>query len=874
VRWWRRKEREQDLERELRSDLELEAAEQQENGLSAEEARYAARRAFGNPTLVKEEVREMWFPVAIEQFGKDLRYAARTLRRDRAFTAVVIATLALGIGANTAIFSVCNAVWLKPLPYPEPDRILMLWEHPRNKAPGTVSAPNFVDWRDQNHAFSQMAAISLMDSVLTGQGEPRQLAGAAVTADFFSLLGTRMRIGRNFLNEEDQPGKNHVAILSHATWQRYFGGQPGIAGRQITLSNIPYTVVGVLPDDFEFVSKASDFQARTEFDVWVLLALAHNLEPWQRGTHPLRVFARLKPGFTPAQAQADLNVIASNLERLYPAFNKDKDITAVPLSQQVTAHVRTALATLLGAVGLMLLIACANVANLMLSRAAARQKEIALRLALGASTGRLTRQLLVESSLLAGLGGLLGLILASAAIRALTPWLPADLPRSSTIGIDTGVILFTGLVSLATGIVFGLTPLAQVRRVNANESLKQGTRVAGGVQPRLRSALAAAQIALAFVLLTGAGLMAKSFWTLMHVAPGFRTEHILTARLSLPMSHYPDARRIAAFQRDLLERVRSAPGVQSAGLAGHLPLSGTDNNWSFDIEGRPPRPQGADNVAGYRPVSPGYFETLAIPLLRGRGFTPADTESTPLVVVINEAMARAWWPRQDPLGQRLRFQGRPAWRTVIGVAGDVHHEGLDAEAHAEIYAPYAQMPNIQLAATLVVRTATEPTAVTASVRQAVAGIDADLPIARVETMQQIVSASVGQPRFRTTLLAAFAVLALVMASIGIYGVMNYLVSQRIREFGVRLAVGASAADVLWLVLRRAAVLIAGGLCVGLLGSVLLTRLIATLLYGVAPLDAPTFAAVSLILSGVAFVASYIPARRATRVDPIVALRHE
>jgi predicted permease len=874
--FWRRKHRENDLDRELRSHLDLETEEQRELGLSSEDARYAAQRALGNTTLVKEDVRAAWGWTWLETVGNDLRYATRILRKDPAFTAAVVLTLALGIGANTAIFTVCEAVLLKPLPYPDPDRIVMLWESWKQALPGEtlgrVAPANFVDWREQSRSFSEMAAIDPNPTfVLTGQGEPARLTGAGVSSNFFSLLGARISHGRDFLKEEDRPGHDRVAILSHGTWRDRFGGQAGMPGKHITLNDISYTVVGVLPREFELVSKASDFEARDQFDVWVPLAL--DPEKLKRNTHFLRVFARLKPGATLTQAQAELNLVAANLALQFPEWNKNSGIAGIPLIQQVTTNVRTALGTLLGSVGLVLLIACANVASLLLGRAAARQKEMALRVALGASRRRLGQQLLTESLLLASVGGLMGLSLASAAIRVVSPYLPADLPRASGIAVDARVLVFTGLISLATGILFGLAPMFQAQRVNANEALKQSARIAGGMPSRMRSGLVVGQMAIALVLLIGAGLMARSLWTLLRVSPGFRTEHILTARLSLSRSRYPDARRVAAFQHELLERVRDAPGVQSAGLAAYLPMSGTDNGWGFVIEGRPALRTGEYNLAKYRPVSAGYFETIGIPLLRGRGLVAADDADAPLVVVINDSLARRYWGQENPVGQRLQF-GPPTWRTVIGVVGDVRHEGLDAESKPEMYVPFAQAPNNEARTTVVIRTVVDPAAVAVALRNAVSSVDAAVPLDQVGTMEKLVSASVGQPRFRTVLLAIFSIVALVIASIGIYGVMNYLVIQRTSEFGVRLAVGATEGDVLRLVLGRASVLIVAGLCLGLLGSVVLARLIASLLYGVKPLDWVTFAAVSLLLSAVALFASYIPARRATRIDPMVALRYE
>jgi predicted permease len=861
-----------EFDAEMQEHLDLLEERYLRQGMTPENAAQAARRQLGNTTLLREDRRALQTIPAIEAFWSDLAYALRMLRKNPGFATAAVVTLALGIGANTAIFSVCNAVLLKPLPYSEPGRIVMLWEQPRGGTPHTVAPANFVDWREQTDSFNEVAAIrSSSTLILSGQGEPARLSGAAVSSNFFSLLGVRFALGRDFLPEEDRSGRNHVAILSHRTWQERFGAQPDIAGNHITLNDTSYTVVGVLPPDFQFASKASDFQARNQFDMWMPLGL--DREKLQRGTHPLRVFARLKPGVELVQAQAQLNVLGANLERLYPADNRGKGIIAVPLDEQITANVRPALVTLLSAVGLLLLIACANVANLLLSRAAAREKEMAVRVALGASWRRLAQQLLTESVLLASLGGFGGFLLALAALSALSSRLPADLSRASGIAVDARMLVFTGLISLVTGILFGLAPLFQARRVNANETLKQNARGVGGGQSRMRSSLVVGQIAIAMILLIGAGLMAKSFWALLHVSPGFRTEHILTARLSLPRSRYPDNRRIAAFQRELLQSMQNTPGVLSAGFATYLPLSGNDNGWAFFIEGRPPLPVGVFNMGKYRPTSPGYFEAIGIPLLQGRAFTFADTADAPWSVMINQSMARKYWGQQDPVGQRLRF-GNEVWRTVIGVVGDVLHEGLDGEASPEMYMPFTQAANIESGPTIVVRTAIDPTAVAADVRGAVSAIDGAMPVDQIETMEQLVSVSVAQPRFRTVILAAFSVLALVMASVGIYGVMNYLVIQRTLEFGIRLSVGATRGDVLRLVLGRASVLIGAGLCLGLLGSVFLVRLIAKLLYGIAPLDPLTFVAVPLLLSAVALLASYIPARRATRVDPMVALRYE
>ncbi|MBI4907004.1 MAG: ABC transporter permease [Acidobacteria bacterium] len=864
--------RDQDFVTEMEDHVGLLAERYRRQGMTAKDAELAARRQFGNTVLLEEDHRAMLTIRTIDEMRGDLILATRMLRKNPGFAAAAVLTLALAIGANTAIFSLCNAVLFRRLPYTDPDRIVLLWETMNKGTRITVAPANFVDWRNASQSFSEMAAVNPSSGfTLWSQDEPLRLSGAGVSANFFSVLGIRFALGRGFLPEEDLPENSRVAILSHRVWQERFGADAGVAGKTIRLNDGMYTIVGVLPPDFQFATNPADFEARSQNDIWVPLAL--DLGKLKRGTHPLRVVARLKPGVELHQAQAELNVLGANLARAYPSDNKEKGIAAVPIAEQVTENVRVALQALLSAVGLVLLIACANVANLLLSRAAARQREMAVRVALGASGRRLAQQLLTESMLLAALGAVTGFGLAFAAIRFVTPLLPAELSRAAGIAVDARMLVFTAAISVVTGVLFGLGPLLGIKRVNPGESLKQTNRVVSGGQSVLRSALTVSQIVIATILLIGAGLMAKSFWTLIHVPAGFRTQNIVTARLSLPKSRYPDNRRIAAFERQVLDTLRARPGIQSAGFATYLPLSGSDNGWAFFIEGQPPLPVGVFHFAKYRPASEGYFETLGIPLLRGRLFTPADVADSPWVVVINDSMARRYWGSKNPVGERLRFGG-PTWRTVIGVVGDVRHEGLDGEPRAEMYMPVDQAANLEAGPTIVVRTGLDATASAAVVREAISTIDRHFPVDRIETMDQWLSRSVAPPRFRTMLLMAFSILALLMASIGIYGVMNYLVIQRTREFGIRLSLGATRGDLLRFVIGRAAVLIGLGTCLGLGGSIVLARLIEKLLFRTAPLDGWTFAAVPLVLASVALFASYLPARKATRVDPMVALRYE
>lgn len=872
----------EELDEEVRSYLDLSAAEKARSGMDPEQALSAARREIGGVEQVKQAVRDVRAGAGVGIVMQDLRYALRTLGRNSGFSAVVILTLALGIGANTAIFTIVNGVLLKPLPYPDPDRLVMLWEtSDTDRTLGTVAPANFYDWREQSRSFEKMAALDPdQDFILNGQGEAQRLAGAAVSRDFFSLLGVRMALGRDFVAEEDRPGSNLMAILSHSAWQRYFGGRADVVGKLVRLNGRDYTVVGVLPRTFQLVSRASDFQARNRFDVWTPLALASPPEAWQRGTHPLCVFARLRSGVTLSQAQADLDRIGKVLQSLYPADDKGRGITAVPLAQHVVADVRAALFTMLAAVGMVLLIACANTASLMLTRGAARQKEFAVRIALGASRSRIARQLITESLALTVTGGLTGLALVLLGVPALVRHLPADLPRAAEITVDWRVLAFTSLLSAATGIVFGMLPLRESRRENPNDSLKQGGRSIAADQSRVRNALVVGQVAAALVLLSGAGLMTKSLWKLTRVSPGFQTEHILTARLSLPPQYtngnvFGTGRhpRISAFEKELLQRVSRIAGVQSAAFAAYLPMAGVDNSWAFYIEGRAPLPPGVFNVTNYRPISAGYFATMGIPVLKGRGFDASERDEGPLDVIVNAAMARTWWPGQNPVGQHIRF-GDERWRTVIGVVGDVHHEGLATRPEPELYVPYGQVPNVEARPVIVLRTSVEPASVTGALRKAIAEVDATVPADQIETMRQLVYGSEGESRFRTAVLGVFALLAVFVAAIGIYGVMSYTASQRTREFGIRMAVGATRSSILRSVLGKATRLAGLGVCLGLVAAVLLGRLITNLLYDVTPFDGATLATASLVLAAVALVASYMPARRASSVNPMDSLRNE
>ena len=877
---FRKRKFEQDLDDELRSFVELQAAEKMRGGMPPEDALRQAWRELGGMEQVKESVRDVRPGVFMSVLLQDIRYALRTLRRNPSFACIAILTLAMGIGANTAIFSVVDAVLLKPLPYPGPSRLLTLWERSRSDGLlGTVAPSNFYDWREQSSSFSRMAAIDPYPDFILNRSGPgstaQRLSGADVTADFFPLLGVRMAMGRDFLSEEDRPERNQVVVLSYAAWKAYFGGRADILGHAVPLNGTAYTVVGVLPRDFSFVSKASDYHARNRFDLFRPMALPTPPPAWMRGTHPLCVIARMKPRVTLERAQADLNRIAANLEHLYPGDDKGMGVAAVPLEQHVVADVRGALLALVAAIGLLLLLTSANVANLLLTRAVARSREISLRFALGASRPRIARQLMTESLVLTASGGLLGLILAFAAVPAVVRHLPADLPRTAEIAVNCRVLIFTAIVTLFAGLLFGLAPV-----VYAGGPLRQAGRGIIGGRSRLRSALVVGQVAIALVLLGGAGVMAKSLWKLLEVPPGFRTQGLLTARLSLPPEYTNGGRfgtgahrEISKFQQRVLDRVRALPGVASAAFTAYLPLSGADNDWVFRIEGRPPKPPGEFDVAHYRPVGPGYFETMGIPCERGRCFTAADNEDGLLVVAINQAMARKFWGNADPLGQRLRF-GDVKWRKIVGIVADVHHDGLDVPAAPEMYVPYSQVPNVEARPTIVLRATADAWSLAAPLRGAVASIDRTVPVDQITTIRELISNSAGQPRFRTTVILAFSALALFVASLGLYGVMNYLVSQRMQEFGIRMALGATRGAVMQLVFGEAAKMVATGIAIGLAGAAVLSRAIATLLYGATSIDALTLASVAMLLALVALAGVWFPARRAGKSDPMESLRHD
>ena len=801
----------------------------------------------------------------------DLRYAARIQLKNPAFTVVAVIALALGIGANTAIFSVVNTVLLRPLPYKDPERLVMVWEdatkhgYPRD----TPAAANYVDWRDQNQVFEGMAAIADESFNLTGAGDPERLEGRRVSANLFPILGVEPQVGRVFTAAEDQPGSEHVVLLSYGLWQRRFGGDPGIVGKSLTLNGESYIVVGVMPARFQFPS--SDDQA------WVPIAFTQE-QAASRGRHYLQVIARLKPGVTLAQAQSEMSTIATRLQQQYPESNTDLGAAVTSLHEHLVGDIRPALLILLGAVGLVLLIACANVANLLLARAAVRQKEIAVRVALGAKRGRLIRQFLTESVVLSTLGGVVGLIVAYTGLLLLRSFIPENISQAREISIDLKVLGFTLLVSVATGVIFGLAPAIQAVRFNQSETLKEGGRDAatGGGGKRLRSVLVMAEVAISLVLLIGAGLLINSFLRLRNVDPGFRADNLLTMKIVLPEPKYEEFERRTAFYTDVVQRVQSLPGVRSAAVTTNLPLYRQGNSIGIRIEGRPAPPPGQELIVVTRIVSPGYFDTMSIPLLSGRKLSDQDTETTPNAAVISETMARRYWPNEDPIGKRIaagRIESDQDWISVVGVVKDVRQFELTAAPRPQMYVSYRQA-GFFAPEDLVVKTDVDPASMAATVRNAVWEIDKDQPVSNIRTMEEILADSIARQRFSMLLLAIFAGVALVLAAVGIYGVMSYSVAQRTHEIGIRMALGAQTGAVLKLAVGYGMKLVIAGIVVGLVAALALTRVMSTLLFGVTATDPTTFTLISLLLVLVAAIASYIPARRATKVDPMIALRYE
>src|SRR5258705_1291827 len=807
---------------------------------------------------------------------QDLRYGARMLLKQPGFTSVAVIALALGIGANTAMFSVINAVLLRPLPYHEPDRLVTIWEESpeRGMYEMPVSFANLRDWVDQTQTLEQISAYTFTNLNLSGVGEPARLGAVRSSANLFSLVGAAPLLGRAFLPEEDKEGANRVVILGHSLWQSRFGSDLAIVGRSLTLNNQSYTVVGVMSSSFQFPVGFGYLGKVLNDPLDLYVPLAATSSELGRGTRSFFAMGRLKPGVTFEQARAEMTTIEGRLEQQYPDGDTGIGIKLVPTQEQTVKEIRPALLVLLGAVAFLLLIACANIANLMLGRGASRQKEIAIRAALGASRLRVVRLLLSESVMLSLAGGCLGLLLAVWGTHALIALAPDNIPRLNEVGVDARVFGFTLAVSLLTGIVFGMVPALHAAKPDLNEALKEGLRGSMGsaAGKRTRSILVVVEVALSLMLLIGAGLMIKSFLRLRQMNLGFNPDHVLAVNLSLSGSRYPEDRQQVAFFKEALERLQSLPGIQSAGATTGLPLTLNLSGSDFRIEGHPDPETGKEMIINTRSVSPGYFRTLGIRLIKGRDFSDQDKSDAPAAAIINDELARIYFPGEDPIGKRISFDDKQSWMSIVGRIADVKQLGLDSSAKPEVYFPYLQVAAPEMS--LVIRTSSNPLSLAAALKSQIQMIDKDLPIDDAKTMQQLLAESSSGRRFNMLLLTVFAAVALVLAIVGIYGVMSYTVARRTHEIGIRVAVGAQPLDVFRMVIGQGMKLAIIGVACGLVGAFGLTRLMTTMLFGVEPTDPATFVSIAVLLTGVTLVACYIPARRATKVDPLVALRYE
>jgi putative ABC transport system permease protein len=814
----------------------------------------------------------------MQSFLNNLRYATRMMGKNPGFSLVALVTLALGIGANTALFSVIDAALLRPLPFHDPSRLVAMRcvdEKDANFG-GEISYPAFLDWREQSRSFESMSVWNTSSFTYTGGEQPESVPSAVVSANLFSMLGAAPAAGRTFTPEEDRPGGEQLpVILSYEFWQSHFGGDRTVLGRSLTLDHRAYSVVGIMPPHFQFPVQS----ARVE--LWT--TMARDLEGKtaigsQRGVSYLQVIARLKPGISVASAQSDLALVQDRLNHQYPD-NRPRGVAIQSQSEAVAAPVRTALLILLGAVGFVLLIACANVAGLLLARAAARQREITIRSALGASRGMIVRQLLIESMLLAMMGGVLGLLVARWSTLALVRMIPEGLARASEIGLDWRVLLFTFSIALVTGLLFGLAPAVQASKFDLNRSLSEsrGSTNAAPMGARLRGALVVSQLAISFVLLIGCGLLLRSFVRLTQVDAGFRSDHVLTFLLDVPTQHYPRAQR-PVFIRNLLQSTRNLPGVKSASAIFGLPLSDQSVFTRLEIEGRPIAPSQRPRVA-FRIIEAGYFKAMGIRLVQGRSFVLRDEEGGPALAIVNQTFVQKMFNGENPIGRRIKpdisfGENRdPAMREIVGVVADVKSFRISGEAVPEVYAPETPADFIG-EMTVVVRTANDPNALVPAVRALVSSMDKELPLRDVKTLDDYVSASISEPRFETTLLGIFAGLALTLTAIGLYGLVSYSVARRNREIGIRIALGASRESILGMVVREGSRLVAMGAGVGLVASLLASRLMRGMLYEIGVADPMTFLAVPLLLTAVALLASYVPARRATKVDPVLVLRDE
>jgi predicted permease len=873
----RHNEVETELDEELRFHFDRQVEKYMRSGMTEEEAKRRARLAFGGHEQVKEDCREARGTAFIELTLQDTNYALRQLWANPTFAMVMVLTLALSIGANSAIFSVINGVLLKRLPYGQPDRLVRIFlsSHEYPKFP--LNPFDFLDFRARNHSFDSIAAFTRGDAQLSGDGEPVRLNGFGITSGYFRVLGLQPELGREFDFQAEIPGNGLQVILSDRMWRTRFGADPNIIGRKITMNMQPFTVIGVMPAGTEHPGNEYHSVAYGEsVDVWWPFSFAGNSN--QRGSHFIEGIGRLKNGVSVERARAEMNAIMAQLAREHPGGDGGWTVLVVPLYTELVGASRQMLLVLLGSVGIVLLIACANAANLLMARASARQREIAVRLAMGAPRSRVVRQLLTESLLISLTGGALGLALAFGGVHALVSLLPADFPRSHDIHVSGPVLLFTLLVSLMTGILFGLAPALQASRTDPKEGLQKAgrTSTASRNQGRLRNALVIAEVGLASVLLIGAGLMLRTFLNLIHLDPGFREDHVLTASLSLPHAQYKTREQTAQFFDRLAASLNALPGVESAGAGSDLPWTGYDENaGGFTIEGEKPPPN-QEFHARYHMATPGYFSAMGIPLLQGRFFTEADKKDAPWALVINHAMAERYWPHEDVVGKRITFEDAPKkdsdWMTVVGVVGDVKDQPNSPGAEPAFWWSefQASEPDMSIA----IRTRSDPRQVADGLRDAVHRLDPALAVADVKLMDSVVDTSVSTPRFTFVLVGLFAGLAILLAAIGAYGVIAYTVSQRTPEFGLRVALGAQRSDLLRMVLAHSAKLAVPGTILGVLLALSLGRVMQNLIYGVSPADPVILSSVVLLVLTVALVASYLPARRASRSDPMTTLRAE
>ena len=862
---FRRGQVEAELNEELRYHLERQIEVNTAAGMSVEEARYAALRAMHGLDQRKEECRDMRRVRLIEDLWRDFRFSLRSLLKRPGFTAIALLALALGIGANTAIFSLVNAVILQPLPYRDPDRLISVYGTRNRSTQGSVGPTDFLDYRSQNKTFEQFAASGsmMLPMNLTGSGEPERLNASIITGNYFDTFGVRPALGRGFSLENEKTGQDHVTVLSHAFWQTRFGGDPNIVNKTINLDGKAYEVLGVMPAEVVLPQPAQ---------LWVPINFDADPEMKMRNARFLRGIGRLKEGVTLDQAQTDTDLIAAQLEQQYPDSNTGWSLRLIPLREILVGGSRTMLFILFGAVGFVLLIACANVANLLLVRAAARQKEIAMRTALGASRLRIIRQMITESLLLAIFGGALGALLAVAGVKLLVSLGEDNIPRTANVKIDATVLAFTLLISLATGLLFGLAPAIRTMKENLVDALKDGIR--GGseatVKNRTRSLLVVFESAIAVMLLIAAGLLIRSLVALQNVDPGFDPNNVLTLRVDLPRQKYNTPEKASNFFEQLETRVAGLPGVEAVGLITDLPLSGEARDMPYRVEGRPATSDIA--FVDFRRVNKNYFSAMRIPLRRGRNFTEQEVRQSDKAIVVSQAFVDSVFPNEEALGKRLIIWSgiRNEPYEIIGIVGDTRYQSLQGEPSATMYVPTREL----LFVNLVIRTQGDPLSLVGGVRKEVNALDPDQPIAAIRPMTEWVAMSAAGARYRTTLLGLFALLAMILAATGIYGVMSYSVAQRTQEIGVRMALGARPLDVLKLVVRQGMMLVLIGVIVGLAGALALTRVMSSLLFGVTERDPITFVAVAALLIVVAFISCFVPAHRATKVDPLIALRYE